>query len=267
MASSVNNGSSVSHHSASKIIITVQTFVILSLTYWLVEEYLNNQYLRQYVSDSFQANGLLFGILGLLLVVGPATGMFLKHRHGQSTVSLEIKTPRPTVGPTMSVAKSQESKKPDIDFHPAVAALKADMANRRSSFGSGVSTENEQPPMPPAPRPDAQKASVLEQLTANRPAPTTSPMLQQVRAPFPQPPPLPPRPQAQMGPRVDLPGVPPPQRPMLPMRPQETTGSSVLQPVKIQVQQTPTNITTIITGILPPKKKDPAGSEEKPASQ
>ncbi len=263
MASSLNDGSTVSHHSASKIIIIVQTFVILSLTYWIAEEYLNNLYLRQYVSDSFQANGLVIGILGLLLVMGPATGLFLKHRHGQSTVSLEIKAPSPRV----SVAKKAESKKPDTDFHPAVAALKADMANRHLSFGPGAAIENEQPTTVPAPRPEAQKASVLDQLTANRPAPTTSPMLQQARAPFPQPPPLPPRPQAQMGPRVDQPGVPPPQRPMLPMRPQEPLGSSVLQPVKIQVQQTPTNITTIITGILPPKKKDPAGSEEKPASQ
>src|SRR5438132_13654124 len=79
------------HGSTSKVVILVQTFVILSLSMWIVEEYLNNMYLRQYVSDVFQADGLIIGALGTLLVLGYVAGLFVRHRHGNSSVSFEIK--------------------------------------------------------------------------------------------------------------------------------------------------------------------------------
>src|SRR5437879_12667984 len=40
LVSNVTTGSTAGHGSASKIIITVQSFVILSLSFWIVEEYL-----------------------------------------------------------------------------------------------------------------------------------------------------------------------------------------------------------------------------------
>ncbi len=266
MASSVNSGSSVSHHSASKIIIMVQTFVILSLTYWIAEDYLNNQYLRQYVSDSFQANGSLFGILALLLVVGPATGLFLKHRHGQNTVSLEIKTPRPTVSPTMSVAKSQESKKPDSDFHPVVAALKADMADRRLSFGSMAGSSIETPSTSPVPVPEVRKTSVLDQLASNRQPPMTGPRPGLAGPTLPQQPFRDVRPLPPTSPRVDQPAGLLVQRPLPVFPPPHPVGTSVLQFTPSPAPQIPTNVTTVITGILPAKKKDPGAAEEKSSS-
>jgi hypothetical protein len=266
LASSINNGSSVSHHSASKIIIMVQTFVILSLTYWIVEDYLNNQYLRQYVSDSFQANGSLFGILALLLVIGPATGLFLKHRHGRGTVSLDIKTPIPTVSPTISVAKSQESKKPDTDFHPVVAALKAEMADRRLSFGSMAGSSIEQPSTSPVPTPEIRKTSVLDQLASNRQPPMTGPRPGQVGPALPQQPLRDFKPMPPTGPRVDQPAGLLVQRPLPVLPPQQPAGSSVLQSHPAPAAQIPTNVTTVITGILPVKKKDPGAAEEKPSS-
>ena len=264
LASSVNTGSTVSHHLASRIVITVQTFVILSLTYWITEEYLNNMYLRQYVSDVLQADGLTFGILGTLLVLGSAGGMFVKHRHGQSSVSLEIKTPSPRI----SAAKKEEAKKPDSDFHPVVAALKADMADRRLSFGSMVSTGTEQASTVPVPTGEVRKASVLDQLTPNRQPPVTIPRPGQVGAPLPQQPLHDFRSQAPTGSRVEQGGTLV-QRPLPFLRPPETNGSTVLQTSPPPPPQLPLKITTVITGIMPAqKKKDPeAKPEEKPASQ
>jgi hypothetical protein len=216
----------------------MQTFVILSLTYWITEEYLNNMYLRQYVSDVLQTNGLTYGILGTLLVLGSAMGMFVKYRHGQSAVSLEIKTPSPRVG----VAKKEEMKKLESDFHPVVAALKADMADRRLSFGSMVGAGAVPPTTAPVPKVEVQKTSVLDQLTLNRQVPVTGPGPVQTGAPFPQRP--------------------------LPALPQRPAGSTVLQTSPPPPPQLPLKITTVITGIMPvQKKKDPASTaEEKPSS-
>ena len=238
LASSVNTGSSVSHHLASRIVIGVQTFVILSLTYWITEEYLNNMYLRQYVSDVLQADGFTFGILGTLLVLGSAGGLFVRHKHGQSNVSLEIKTPSPSI----SAAKKEEAKKPDSDFHPVVAALKADMADRRLSFGSMVSTGAEQSSTVPLPSGEVRKASVLDQLTPNRQPPVT-------------------------GPRPGQMGAPLTQRPS-PVLPQQPVGSTVLQTSHPPPPQLPLKITTVITGVMPAQKKkdSTATDEEKPSS-
>ena len=268
MASSVNNGSTVSHHSASRIIIMVQTLVILSLTYWIVEDYLNNQYLRQYVNDSFQANGFLFGILGLLLVAGPTTGLFLRYRHGRSSVSIEIKTRGPAIRQSEPVAKNQESKKSDSDFHPVVAALKADMADRRTSFGSMLGSSNAQPSTGPVPSLEISKTSVLEQLAPNRQTPMTGSR----PGPTGQSPPQQPiqnfRSQPPTAPRPDQPGGLLAQRFLPVPRPQQPAGSNVLQSSPPPAPQVPANVTTVITGILPvEKKKDPtATTEEKPPS-
>jgi hypothetical protein len=195
-------------------------------------------YLRQYVSEVFHANGLMFGIVGTLLVLGSATGLFAKHKHGQSTVSLEIKTPSPVV----SVTKKEEKKKLDGDFHPVVAALKAEMAERRLSFGSMAGAGVEQPSTVPVSGAEVQKASVLDQLTPNRQPPITGPKSGQI-------------------------GGPPTQRPS-PVLPQPPAGSTVLQTSQPSPPQLPLKITTVITGIMPAqKKKDPASTaEEKPSS-
>ena len=39
-----------------KILVLVQTLIILSLSFWIYEEYLNNQYLQRYVNGSFQSS-------------------------------------------------------------------------------------------------------------------------------------------------------------------------------------------------------------------
>jgi hypothetical protein len=252
------------HGSASKIVILVQTFVILYLSTWIVEEYLNNMYLRQYVSDIFQADGLIFGILGTLLVLGSVGGLFVKHRHGNGTVSLEIKTPSPMV----SVAKKEEKKTLDTGFHPVVAALKADMAERRLSFGSVAPAGTERPTTVPVSSAEIRKTSVLDQLTQNRQPKVTGQGPGQMAAPFPQRqmPDL--RPQAPTSARLEQIGNAG-QRSMPPvLQSQQPVGSNVLQATHPPALQLPSNVTTVITGIMPAqRKKDPTSpTEEKPSS-
>ena len=258
MASNVNTGSSVRHAAASKIVITLQSLVILSLTYWLAEEYLNNMYLRLYVSDVFQANGLIIGTLVVLLMAGSISSLMLvRRRRGEKrfgAVSLEITKSSPKIKlqsdadatpktTSLSAKPSTAGAISTTDFHPVVAALKADMAERRLSFGSMVGSGMDQPPKVSSPSTEAPKASVLDQLTPNRQTPATGPMPGQTQAP-------------------------PAQRPLPLPPPQQPAGSNVLQTPQPPAP-TPLKITTVITGIMPAqKKKDPnAPPDEKPASQ
>ena len=158
--------------------------------------------------------------------------------------------------------------KPNLDFHPLVAALKADMADRRMSFGPTLGAGTQQPTTGPAPSVGVQKTSVLDQLTPNRRASAVGPRPGQMGAPFPQQPLHDLRPQPPTGLR-EQPGSLLVQRSPPVLRPQEPAGSSVLQPSQTPTPLIPTNVTTVITGIMPAqKKKDPAETtEEKPASQ
>ena len=281
LVSSVGAESVVSHRSLSKIVITMQSLVILSLSVWILEEYLNNMYLREYVTGVFQADGLIFGILGGLLVLGSLSSlMFTKRKHGEKrfgAVSLDV---TPSAAPRIKVASQPSAKpietsskpseafaKPSLDFHPVVAALKADMADRRSSFGSMTGSAGEQPTPVPTSSLQVQRPSIMDQLAPNRPAPMMGPRPGQPGAPSIQTPLQSLRPQQPTNPRMDQVGATLPQRPMLGIQPQQ--GPQAVRPTQPSPPQFPTNVTTVITGIMPvQKKKDPnAPSEEKPASQ
>jgi hypothetical protein len=280
LVSSVGTESAVRHRSLSKIVITMQSFVILSLSLWIVQEYLNNMYLREYVDGVIQADGLIFGALGTLLLLGSVSSiMFLRRRHGEKrfgAVSLEVNSPaiptiktapKPSANPIDTSPKPSEAfAKPSLDFHPVVAALKADMADRRSSFGAMTSSGGDQPTAVPAPNLQVQKPSILDQLAPNRPAPMMAPRPGQSGTPSIQTPMHDLRPQPPTSPRTDQ-VAPFPQRPMLGVQPQQ--GPQAVQSIQPLPPHIPTNVTTVITGIMPvQKKKDPnAPSEEKPATQ
>ena len=262
--SSVNTASTVRHAVASKIVITLQTFVILSLTYWIVEEYLNNMYLRQYVGDVFSANGLIIGILGGLLMLGSLSSLMLvRRKHGEKkfgAVSLEIPSSSPKVKlpATASTKPPEASGKPSLDFHPVVAALKAEMADRRLSFGPVPGSGAEQKTTVAVPNMEAQKTSVLDQLNSTRPTPMMGPRPVQTGTSFAQSP----------VPRVEQVGGSAAPRPLPFLRSEQPAGSSVLSPTQPTTQQMPANVTTVITGIMPAqKKKDPtSATEEKHSS-
>ncbi len=274
LVSGVSTGSTPGHGSASKIVIMVQSVVILSLSLWFVEEYLNNKYLGEYLNGVFQADGLIFGMLGTLLVLGSVSSlMFVRRRHGEKrfgAVSLEVNSSSSKIklAAEASTKAPEAFSKPNLDFHPVVAALKADMADRRMSFGPTLGAGTPQPTTGPGSGIEVQKTSVLDQLTPNRQAPVMGPRPGQMGAPFPQKPLHDLRPQPPTGLR-EQPGSLLVQRFPPVLRPQEPAGSKVLQPSQTLAPQIPTKVTTVITGIMPAqKKKDPAETtEEKSASQ
>ena len=273
MVSSVGTASTTGHGSASKIVIMVQSIIILSLSYWVVEEYLNNKYFGEYLSGVFQADGLIIGTLGTLLVLGSISSLiFLKRKHGEKkfgAVSLEVSssTRKVKLAAEPKAKATETFSKPSADFHPVVAALKADMADRRMSFGSMASSGSDQPQTPSMPPTlGVQKASVLEQFGPNHHPIVNNPTPLQSGAPASQRTFSDPRPQIPTG-QMPQPGALVSQRPMPLLRTQQPTGSTVLQPSQTLPSQIPTNVTTVITGIMPVKKKDPtAASEEKPSS-
>jgi len=271
---SVSAESTVRHSSVSKIVIMTQTVIILGLSSWIVQEYLNNMYLREYLSGVFQADGLIIGMLGTLLVLGSVSSLvFVRKRHGEKrfgAISLDVTASASKVKLSTEAATKpvEATAKPNMDFHPVVAALKADMADRRVSFGSMVGAGIQQPTTGPATRIEVQKTSILDQLTPSRQPPVTGSRPTQMGAPFPQQPQQEFRSQAPTGTRVEQGGTLA-QRPLPFLRPPESAGSTVLQPSQPPALQIPTNVTTVITGIMPAqKKKDPeAKPDEKSASQ
>lgn len=106
----------------------MQMLVIVFLSSWIYEEYLNNIYLQSYVNDMIQADGSLIAILVIVSTLGLAVGLLkvLKSTHRQ--IGALVSQPQ---APVRS-APVASSPKPAIDLHPMVAALKADMAHQTS---------------------------------------------------------------------------------------------------------------------------------------
>ena len=63
----------------------MQMLVIVFLSSWIYEEYLNNIYLQSYVNDMIQADGSLIAILVIVSTLGLAVGLLkvLKSTHRQ----------------------------------------------------------------------------------------------------------------------------------------------------------------------------------------
>ena len=102
--------------------------VIVFLSSWIYEEYLNNIYLQSYVNEIVQADASLIAILVIVSTLGLAVGLLkvLKSTHRQ--IGAIVNQPKAPMTPG-SVASSV---KPSVDLHPMVAALKADMAHQSS---------------------------------------------------------------------------------------------------------------------------------------
>jgi hypothetical protein len=106
----------------------LQMLVIVFLSSWIYEEYLNNIYLQSYVNDVIQADGSLIAILVIVSTLGLAVGLLkvLKSTHRQ--IGAIVNQPQ---APMTSVSVASSSK-PALDLHPMVAALKADLAHQTS---------------------------------------------------------------------------------------------------------------------------------------
>ncbi len=105
----------------------LQMLVIVLLSSWVFEEYLNNIYLQAYVNGVIQADGSVIAILIIVGALGMALGLLkvLKSTHRQ----IGALVTQPQITPSAPIGSSS---KPSLDLHPMVAALKADMAHQAS---------------------------------------------------------------------------------------------------------------------------------------
>ena len=111
----------------AKAIMILQMLLIVFLSSWIVEEYLNNIYLQAYVNDLIQVDGSIIAILVIISGLGLALGLFkvLKSTHREIGALVN----QPQVPKSAPVASSS---KPGLDLHPMVAALRAEMAHQGS---------------------------------------------------------------------------------------------------------------------------------------
>jgi hypothetical protein len=147
----------------------LQTLLIVFLSSWIVEEYLNNIYLQAYVNGVIQADGSLIAVLVIVGALGMSLGLFkvLKSTHKQ--IGALVSQPQiPSPAPLGS------SSKPAMDLHPMVAALKAEMAHHASmeplppvELKQAPSTPVQAPPSPPPTRTLAVVPSTI--ITGNMP--------------------------------------------------------------------------------------------------
>ncbi len=100
---------------SAKIIIALQTLIIVFLGYWAVEEYQNNIYFQSYVNTTLQTNMLPIGaaVVGIPALAG--LGLFFRRRRATESllVGSDIQSPKGSFGSTRSSATgSSESASP-----------------------------------------------------------------------------------------------------------------------------------------------------------
>jgi hypothetical protein len=273
--------------------------MILWLSVWAVEDYLNNVYVKAYVDGFVQAESWMFGLLAFVGVLGSVMGLVVHRKRSSKSVELEIGTSSRTSGPSGPISKSPvstpspiaakvpaQSAGPSVELHPAVAALKAELSEARMSLGLASVTTGSDKPAGQSSRFDDQKPMAGAQpptlqhyaMTPPRPQPavasqTPTPMMRPSLSPgssFRQVPPTVIRPYAQQGP-TSLP-VPSPAAPVLRIEkppqplPVQTTPPNA-QPVS--AEPTVKDAPTVITGIVPDpqKKKESDSGNQKTESQ
>jgi len=279
MASDIGVRSGFARHGRALMsIIMFQTLLIGWLSLWAVEDYLNNAYVRAYVDLSIQTQGWLVGVLAFTMVLGSVMALVVR-RNRRASKSLElvstgtttpISTPVPIPSPAMS-------SKPSVELHPAVAALKAELSERRMSLGlESVSAGSERNAAPAAgfagqrTMAGTQSTPMIQSsMVGPRPQPTVPSMIPAtVVRPTPS--------------NVNRPIPPTVIRPMLPSRgsfplPQTAPvlkiehGNSpvAVEPRPDSAPETQRDMPTVVTGILPvqQKKTDPESPPGQNTSQ
>ncbi|MBO0888619.1 hypothetical protein J2P12_05910, partial [Candidatus Bathyarchaeota archaeon] len=93
--------SGVARHGRALVsIILFQTLLILWLSLWAVEDYLNNQYVKAYVDGIVQAEGWVFGLLAFVGVLGSALSLVVRRKHSAKTIELEIGSTSKSIEPS-----------------------------------------------------------------------------------------------------------------------------------------------------------------------
>jgi hypothetical protein len=137
----------------AKAIMLLQMLVIVFLSSWIVEEYLNNIYLQTYVNDLIQADGSLIAILIIISGLGATLGLFKVLKSTHREIGALVSQPQ-----ALTSAPVASSSKPSLDLHPMVAALRADLAHQASMEPlPPVEAKEASPPspaqIPPSPPP------------------------------------------------------------------------------------------------------------------
>ncbi len=123
----------------AKGIMLFQTLVILLLSSWIYEEYLNNIYLQDYVNNTVAVDGALIALVVVVAALGVAFGLvkILRSTHkqidalGSKPQDLTLAPNLPSSGPA-NTSSSVSKAGSNVDLHPMVAALKADLAHQGS---------------------------------------------------------------------------------------------------------------------------------------
>ena len=116
----VTGGSLSSVPGFVKILVVVQAVVIVGLSGWIYNEYVNNRYLQLYLFGLFEGKGSLFAIIGLGGLVGTALiGILLKagnilgeieHLSEKVGTGTDVKTmtnPKPTAMLVLKIARPE----------------------------------------------------------------------------------------------------------------------------------------------------------------
>src|SRR3989442_7175227 len=110
----------------AKIIMLLQSMVILFLSFWVLQEYTYNVYFQVYVNDMVQTNGSLIAILVFVSSLGLVLGLFKVLESTHQQIGALAKRPQ---APTMLPVASTSGAKLATDLHPLVAALNAEIAH------------------------------------------------------------------------------------------------------------------------------------------
>lgn len=229
----------------TKIIILVQTIMIIFLSGWIYEEYLNNRYLREYLNVVIQTQGWAIAVVVVMVAVGSVTvPLFRRNRAVEKKVEPVFVEPKVAVPVTnvpgpVSRQPTEVNSKASTDLSPVVAALKAELAGRSAVVGTVPASSAGDVKLPPAISRDEQRT-----VTTNQP-----PILNPVAVP-----------------RAELAGAPVPGRAVPVARKDEATVPPGTQP-PAHGPIIPRNVTTVITGFVPPqKKKEPETSADQKSS-
>ncbi len=126
----------------------VQTLLILFLSSWMYQEYLNNIYLQAYVNQVVQADGLLIAILVITTGLGLSLGISKIRKRTHKEIGAFVSEPQVSSPQAPSLGPAGSSAKPATDLHAMVAALKAEMAHHASMEPLAPIEVKETPTMP-----------------------------------------------------------------------------------------------------------------------
>ncbi len=260
MTSDIVTRSGLARHGRTVMsIILFQTLLIVWLSVWAVEDYLNNAYVRAYVDLSIQTEGWILGVLAFIGVLGSVMGLVVsRNRHASTTLDLATTGTTVPISTPATMSTSPTGSKPSVELHPAVAALKAELSERRMSLGLESVAAGPERNVRPSEGFVGQRSMIG--------TPSSQVIQSPMAGPRPQPAVL-----GTMPPAVNRPIPPTVIRPMLPSRgsvvPSQTPPVLKVDRGTALVQAEPgsgpgpdvsRDLSTVVTGVLPvqEKKKD-----------